>query len=97
MLTSRQRSFLKALASKLSPTMSIGKEGVTESVIKQADNLLEARELIKISVQRGSELPSKQLIGEVADKLSAEPVIAIGNNIVLYRRSGRDVKHIELP
>ncbi len=98
MLTSKQRSYLKSLASRLTATMSIGKEGLTESVVRQADNQLEARELIKISVQRGSEYNSRELIAEVAERLSAEPVIAIGNNIVLYRRSSRDnVKHIELP
>lgn len=97
MLTSKQRSYLKALASKTMPTMSIGKEGLTENVLKQAENLLESRELIKISVQRGSEFSSKELINDIAESLSAEPVIAIGNNIVLYRRSLRDIKHIELP
>lgn len=95
-LNSKQRSNLKALASNLSPVLTVGKGGNTENVYKEADNLLEARELIKISVLNNSTADSNEFAQEFARKLKAIPVIAIGNKFVLYRRSKKEnIKHIE--
>ena len=97
MLTSKQRSNLKAMASKLDTIMQIGKDGITDNLIRSLSQALEARELIKISVLNNCEFSARELCGEFAEKLFAEPVQTIGSKIVLYRRSERkDVKHIEL-
>lgn len=97
MITSRQRSYLRGLANKIEATMSIGKEGITENVIKQADILLNSRELIKVTVQRNSEFTAKELVATLSQKLEAEPVQAIGSTFVLYKKSNRsDIIHIEI-
>ena len=97
MLTSKQRSNLKAMASKLDTIMQIGKDGITDNLIRSLSQALEARELIKISVLNNCESSARELCGELAEKLFAEPVQTIGSKIVLYRRSERkDVKHIAL-
>ena len=97
MLTSKQRSKLKAMASRIDAVIQIGKEGITDNLIRSVSQALEARELVKVSVLNNCEFTAKEICGEFAEKLFAEPVQAIGNKIVLYRRSQRkNFKHIEL-
>ncbi|MBP1927254.1 RNA-binding protein [Sedimentibacter acidaminivorans] len=87
MLTGKQRSYLKALANGIDPIMQIGKSGVTETVLKQIDDALEARELIKINVLNNSLLGSKETATEISEAVRAEYVQSIGNKFVLYRES----------
>ena len=47
MLTSKERAELRAQANSIDTTLIVGKEGVTETVIAEAENQLTARELIK--------------------------------------------------
>lgn len=98
MLTSKQRAYLRSEASKTEPLFQIGKESLNAGVVAAADSALSARELIKLTVLRTAGETPKTLLAALADALKAEPVCAIGEKIVLYRRSKRrDVKHIALP
>lgn len=84
------------MASTLDPIFQIGKGNITENQIQGIDDALEKRELIKISVLRSSEIEADEALAFLAETLKATPVCAIGNKIVLYRRSKSDkVKHIE--
>ena len=96
MITSKQRSSLRSLAHNIDPTVYIGKAGVTENVIKEIDQCLEARELVKIKLQEGAELDAKTVANELAPGLRAEFVQAIGRKFTLYRES-KENKQIELP
>lgn len=96
MLTGKQRSYLKAMANNLDPIFQIGKNGVTENFIKQVDEALEAREIIKIKVLNNSFLDAKEIASELAEKTNAEFVQSIGNKFVLYRES-KENKKILLP
>ena len=87
MLTGKQRSQLKSLAHELSPAASIGKAGLTDTVLKSIDQYLTANELIKCSIQQGVELDAKTVCNDIADKLNAEFVQAIGRRFVLYRKA----------
>lgn len=81
----------------VSATVQIGKNGLTESVIEQINTSLEDHELIKIGVLKTADISAKGVIAEVAELTGAEPVQAIGNKIVLYRRSQKDgIEHIKL-
>ncbi|WP_313342612.1 ribosome assembly RNA-binding protein YhbY [Sedimentibacter sp.] len=95
MLTGKQRSYLKSMANGIDSIMQIGKGGVTENVIKQIDDALTARELIKISVLNNSMLEAKETAEKVAEAVRAEYVQSIGNKFVLYRQSKEKI--IELP
>ncbi len=96
-MTSKQRSKLISLAMNISATVQIGKNGLTESVFDQISTSLEDHELVKIGVLKTADVTAKTVIGEVAAALNAEPVQAIGNKIVLYRRSQKDgIEHIKL-
>ena len=96
MITSKQRSYLRSLAHNIDPTVYIGKAGVTDNVIKEIEQCLEARELVKIKLQEGAELDAKTAANELAPGLRAEFVQAIGRKFTLYRES-KENKQIELP
>lgn len=96
MITSKQRSFLRSMAHSIDPIAYLGKQGLTENVVKQIDVCLEARELVKVKLQEGCELEAKTVANEVADRLGAEFVQAIGHKFTLYRES-KDNKQIVLP
>ena len=87
MLTGKQRSKLKAIANGIDVTASIGKNDLTEAVIKTIDDNLTANELVKVSIQDGSLLDPKETCNELAEMLHAEFVQAIGRRFVLYRRA----------
>ncbi len=98
MITTKQRAFLRGLGNALDCVMQIGKEGLTDNVIESIYLLLEARELIKIKVLKNVSLEQKEIAEEISNRVGAEIVQVIGNNIILYKKSTRkDYKHIQLP
>lgn len=96
MITSKQRSYLKGLAQKIDPSVYIGKNDLTENIINEIDVNLEHRELVKVKIQESCLLDPKDVANEVAERLNAEFVQAMGRRFVLYRES-KDHKEIELP
>lgn len=80
----------------MEPITYIGKEGITEAFLKQLKDLLEARELVKVSIQKNSMLDTKEAANEVARLTRSEFVQSIGRKFVLYKKSKNDPK-IELP
>ena len=96
MITSKQRSYLRSLANTIQPIFQIGKDGVEESFLSQVEDALEAREIIKISVLNNSGLTAREASDIICEELKCEGVQAIGNKLVLYRRSEKKPK-IELP
>ena len=96
-ITSKQRSKLKGIASTMPAIAQIGKGGVTENMVKFLDEVLEARELIKINVLQNAEETAWDFIENLAELLDAVPVAVIGRKGILYRRSSRDnFTHIEV-
>ena len=96
MLTSKQRSNLRAMAQKIEPVTHVGKLGVNDSLIESLDAAIEKRELIKVTVLENSGLVPKEAGFEIAAMLKAEFVCATGRKLVFYRRSKSDkVVHIE--
>lgn len=98
MITSKQRAYLRKIAHELEPIFQIGKDGVTDALLKGIDEALEKREILKVHILETALLDTKPTCNEVAAELRAEPVQAIGNKFVLYRQAS-DVKKrkIELP
>ena len=84
-MTSKQRAYLKSLASNINAIFQIGKSGESENLIKQLDDALEARELIKITVLETAPNSAKNLGNELAIKTNSILVQTIGNKIILYR------------
>lgn len=96
MITSKQRSYLKSLAHELTPTVFVGKAGLTDNILKEMETGFESRELVKVKIQEGCELEAKELANQMAERLHAEFVQAIGHKFTLYRRS-KENRKIELP
>lgn len=96
MITSKQRSYLRGLANKIQPIFQVGKSDIEEAFIKQVDDALKARELIKITVLETSDYTAREASDLLCRKLNCEGIQAIGRKFVLYRRS-KDNAKIELP
>ncbi len=91
MITSKQRARLRALANGLTSICQIGKDGITDNLIKQLDDALNARELVKANVLENAPITAREACDELANILTAEPVQVIGKKFVLYRMA-RDEK-----
>ena len=87
MITGKQRSELKKLAQELKPTVMIGKEDITPTVIAAIDDYLSAHQIVKVQIQEGSLMEPKEAANAIAEELGAEFVQAIGRRFVLYRRA----------
>ena len=87
MITGKQRASLRKQAHGMQPIFQIGKGGITDVLIEQLANALEARELIKITILETAMLDTKETCNELAAKLGAEPVQAIGSKFVLYKQA----------
>ena len=86
-LTSKQRALLRGLANDIDTIIHIGKEGIGPNLIKQADDALEARELIKGKVLENSMLTAREGAEELARATRSQVVQVIGTKFVLYRES----------
>lgn len=95
-MTSKQRAYLRGLANKTDAIFQIGKNGINDNLIKQLDDALEARELIKITTLETAPDSAKNLSFEVAERTNSIVVQVIGNKITLFRQRKKDSK-IELP
>ena len=85
-LTSKQRAQLRGIANGIDTIVHIGKDGITENLVKQADSALEAREIIKCRVQENSLLTAREACEELGRLTRSEPVQVIGTRFVLYRQ-----------
>ena len=89
MLTSKERAELRSQATALDTTLMVGKGGVTDAVIAEADNQLTARELVKGKVLEGAMMTPREVCDELCEATGAEGVAVIGTKFVIYRFSER--------
>ncbi|MGN0650179.1 MAG: ribosome assembly RNA-binding protein YhbY [Oscillospiraceae bacterium] len=94
MLTSKQRAHLRSIAQSYTTIFFVGKQGLGDELIKQLDDALTARELIKVGVQENCEYTSREAADMVAGQLGADVVQVIGRKFVLWRRSKDPKKRV---
>ena len=87
MITSKQRAYLRSLATNLDTIFQVGKGGITEEMCIQIANALEARELIKLRVLDNSGYSAKEAATEIADAIDCDVVACVGTKFVLYKES----------
>ena len=87
MLTSKERAELRAQANTLDTTLMVGKDGVTDALIAEADNQLTARELVKGKVLENAMLTPREVCDALCEATGADGVSVIGTKFVLYRFS----------
>jgi len=95
MITSKERAYLRSLSNKIDAIFQIGKGGINENQLKQIDDALEKRELVKIHVLENSYLDTRAVCDEVAHLLGAEPVQVIDKKFIIYKES-KENKTIDL-
>ncbi|MBR5529238.1 MAG: YhbY family RNA-binding protein [Oscillospiraceae bacterium] len=87
MLTSKERAELRAQANTLDTTLMVGKDGVTDAVIAEAETQLEARELVKGKVLESAMMTPREVSDEICEATGADGVSVIGTKFVIYRFS----------
>ena len=87
MLTSKERAELRAQANTLETTLMVGKGGVTDAVIAEAETQLDARELVKGKVLEGAMMTPREVCDELCEATGADGVSVIGTKFVIYRFS----------
>ena len=94
MLNSKQRAELKSIANTYQPLFQVGKGGISDALIKQVDDALTARELIKLSALETIPEPVKEIAQKIAEETNSDVVSVIGRKIIFYRRNPKDPKII---
>ncbi len=95
-MTSKQRAYLRGLANKLEPIVHAGKGGISDAMIKQADDALAARELIKGKVLESAPATAREVAEDIAAAVNAEVVQVVGRTFVLFRQKEKE-SQIKLP
>ena len=95
-MNSKQRAFFFFFANNITSIFQVGKNGISENLIKQVDDALEARELIKLNVLETSPDDIEEVANSIAEKTNSTLVQIMGNKITLYRARKKDSK-IVLP
>lgn len=92
-LRGKQKQYLKAEAHDLSPVFQIGKKGLTEDQISEIGDVLEKRELIKISLLQNTDEDPKEVADILQEKLDATPIQIIGSVLVLFKKANKPSNH----
>lgn len=87
MLTSKERAEFRAQANTLETTLMVGKDGVTENVVAEADKLLTARELVKGKVLESALMSAREVSDAICEATGAEGISCVGSKFVIYRFS----------
>ena len=87
MLTSKERAELRAQANAIETTLIVGKDGVTENVVAEAERLLTARELVKGKVLETAMMSAREVSDEICEATGADGVSCVGYKFVIYRFS----------
>ena len=91
-MTSKDRAYLRSLANNIEPILQVGKAGISDNLIKQVDDALEARELIKLTVLETSPEDGIDIGNILSEKTNSTLVQVMGRKITLYRKRAKDSK-----
>ena len=95
-MTSKQRAYLRGLANKIDAIFQVGKNGISDNLIMQVNDALEARELIKLNVLETSPEDIQEIANTLSEATNSALVQTVGNKITLYRARKKNSK-IQLP
>ena len=95
-MTSKQRAYLRGLANKIDAIFQVGKNGISDNLMMQVNDALEARELIKLNVLETSPEDIQEIANTLSEATNSALVQTVGNKITLYRPRKKNSK-IQLP
>ena len=90
MLTSKQRSKLRGIASTYETIFQVGKNGIQDTLIAHVNDALRVRELIKLRVLDNSPYTAREAADEIAEKTGADVVQVVGSRFVLFKRNPKE-------
>lgn len=96
-MTSKQRAYLKSLATNMEPIFQVGKSSITPELTQGISEALAARELIKVAVLKNCFDAPKEIASIIAERTRSEVVQVIGKKIILYKEGKDNKKKINLP
>jgi RNA-binding protein len=91
-ITSKQRAHLRSIANNYDAIFQIGKGGIGDNFLKQMEDALEARELVKVKVLETAFMSAREACEEVCAAIGAEPVSVVGNKFIVYKESVNNKK-----
>ena len=91
-MNGKQRAYLRSMCNTLPAILLVGKEGVTDTLANSVEEALQARELIKMGVQRGAPVTAREACDELCERVHADPVQVIGSKFVIYRKARKNSK-----
>ncbi|MGN0798030.1 MAG: YhbY family RNA-binding protein [Christensenellales bacterium] len=94
MLTSKERAYLRGVASTQEAVCFVGKDGLGEMCLASINDALTARELVKISVLQNCDCDTKSVANEICEKLECECVGIVGRKIVVYKHNPENKNHV---
>lgn len=86
-MTGKERAALRSECNRLKPTLHVGQEGITPTLAAALDDALRTRELVKIALNKGADVDSREAAGNLAGELGAEVIQVIGRTATLYRHN----------
>ena len=92
-MTSKDRAYLRGIANSIDAIFQVGKAGITDNLIKQIDDALEARELIKITVLETAPEFANETSEKLAQSTNSTVVQVVGKKITLYRKNEKESKY----
>ena len=93
-ITSKQRSYLRSEGSRIDPVVRVGKEGMTETVIQAVEDVINAREFIKVKILNNSDEDIRDVASVLAEKTGAEIVHIMGGTVLLFRENSESPTYI---
>lgn len=90
MLHSKQRAYLRGIANTIDTIVYVGKGGMSDEIIKQTDDALTAREIIKGKCLENCSLSPREAADIISEKVNADVVQVIGSKFVLYRPNPKE-------
>ena len=86
-LTSKQRAFLKKESHALEPVVRIGKDGLSENVVKSLLDAIDSRELVKVKILQNSDAEKRETANELALRSGCQLVAIIGRILIYYKEN----------
>ncbi len=86
-LTSKQRAFLRKQAHSLDPIVRIGKDGMSDNLVKSLQDAIESRELVKVKILQNSEVDKNEIAHELALKSDCQLVATIGRTLLYFKEN----------
>jgi len=84
-LTGKQKRFLRSLAQKLTATVTVGKEGLSQALVGNVERQLSRRELVKVRLPAGPRAMRQAAADELARLAGATCAGLVGRTTILFR------------